>query len=121
MNSMKATRTARVERHPKEPRPNGDQCAKHQRAAAPDPGQIAPGHRQNVAEQVRHQIDPERLHEAQDDQPKRQRGMGKNAEDSIGGQAAAQLQQHQRDCEQKADCYRREGEIEREQSAGADA
>ena len=46
--------------------------------------------------------------------------MGENAEDGVGGEAAAQLEQHQRGGEQEADRDRRDGEVEREQRAEPD-
>ena len=110
-----------MHRHCQHPPPQRRETGQHHRAAAPDPGQIGLAHRQDVAEQIAHQVDPERLHEADDHQPQRQGGMGEQAEQRVGGEAALFLQQHNHHCEQGADGEDADGQIDRQQDSKRDA
>ena len=73
-----------------------------------DEPEIGGAHREDVAEEVAHQIDTHLLHEGDDDEARREHSVGQHPEQGVEGNEALALQQGQATREQEAD--REDGE-----------
>ena len=86
-----------------------------------DQPEIADADREDVAEQIADQIDPQPFHERDDDEPGREHGMGQHPEQGIDGNEPLALQQNQTSREQEAYREDRHDRFDIEQETERDA